>query len=112
MAIQCKGEIVVSLMHNMGYLFIFSLILYECGPGEAAHTIASNMKRCLRFSTFISLIMPNLAKYSIGLSSLEQHHEIEKRKRKKYCLSVAILIPKKVRFELRDPDFSLSIVYL
>jgi hypothetical protein len=56
MAIQCKGEIVVSLMHNMGYLFIFSLILYECGPGEAAHTIAYNMKRCLRFSTFISLI--------------------------------------------------------
>jgi hypothetical protein len=40
------------------------------------------MKRCLGFSTFIFLILPNLAKYTIRPSSLEQHHEIEKRKRK------------------------------
>jgi hypothetical protein len=62
------------------------------------------MKRCLRFSTFISLILPNLAKYTIGPLPLEQHHEIEEKKKKKHCLLLAILIPKKVRFELKDPD--------
>jgi hypothetical protein len=47
-------------------------------------TIAYNMKGCLRFSTFIFWISPNLSKYTYGLSPLEQHQKFE---RKNNCLS-------------------------
>jgi hypothetical protein len=35
---------------------------------------------CLRFSTFIFWMLPNLAKDTYGWSSLEQHYKIEKIK--------------------------------
>jgi hypothetical protein len=37
------------------------------------------MKRSLRFSTFLFLISPNLAKYTYGWLPLEQHLKIEKK---------------------------------
>jgi hypothetical protein len=46
-------------------------------------TIAYNMKGCLRFYTFIFLILLNLAKFMYGLSLIEQHHEVEKNN---HCL--------------------------
>jgi hypothetical protein len=42
-------------------------------------TIVYSMKVCLRFSTFIFWISPNLSKYIYGWSSLKQHHKIEKK---------------------------------
>jgi hypothetical protein len=45
--------------------------------------IAYNMKGCLRFYTFIFWISPNLAKYTFGIFTFEQHCKIEKKKRKK-----------------------------
>jgi hypothetical protein len=41
--------------------------------------IAYIMKGCLRFYTCIFWTLPNLSKYIYGLSSLEQHHKIEKK---------------------------------
>jgi len=41
--------------------------------------IARTMEGCLRFDIFIFQTLPNLAKYIYGLSSLEQHHKIEKK---------------------------------
>ncbi len=38
-------------------------------------TIVYNMKVCLRFSTFIFWISPNLSKHIYGWSSLKQHHK-------------------------------------
>jgi hypothetical protein len=45
-------------------------------------TVAYHMKKeCLRFSIFIFLISPNLAKcVSFCISRLEQHHKIENKK--------------------------------
>jgi hypothetical protein len=40
-------------------------------------TIAYNMKGCFKFYTFIFWISPNLVTYR--LSSLEQHHKIERK---------------------------------
>ncbi len=42
-------------------------------------TVTYNMKGCLRFYTFIFLILLNLAKFPYGLSLIEQHHEVEKK---------------------------------
>jgi len=42
-------------------------------------TIAYNMKGCLRFSTFILWIVPNLVKYTCGWLSLEQYWKIGKK---------------------------------
>jgi hypothetical protein len=39
------------------------------------------MNGCLKFYTFISLKSSNLAKYTYDLSSPEQHHKIEKKKK-------------------------------
>jgi hypothetical protein len=50
-------------------------------------TISYNIKRHLRFSFFIYLISPNLAKYTCECSSLAQHHtKWKKRKEKKKTL--------------------------
>ncbi len=38
------------------------------------------MKRCLRFSSLIFLISPNLAKHAYGWLPLEQNHKVEKEK--------------------------------
>jgi hypothetical protein len=38
----------------------------------------NNEKGCSRFSTFIFMILPNLAKYTYGWSPVGQHHKIEK----------------------------------
>jgi len=46
-------------------------------------SIAYNTKGCLRFFSFIFWISPNLAKYTYGWLSLEQHHKIGKNKNKK-----------------------------
>ncbi len=46
---------------------------------------AYNMKGCLRLSTFIFAIWPNLAKYTYGQLPFEQHHKIEKKKEKHCC---------------------------
>ncbi len=42
--------------------------------------VAYNRKGCLRFSNFILWVVPNLAKYAYGWSSLEQYWKIEKNK--------------------------------
>jgi len=42
-------------------------------------TIAYNMKGCLRFSTFMFWIVPDLVKYTYGWSSLEQYLKIGKK---------------------------------
>jgi hypothetical protein len=46
-------------------------------------TIDSNMKGCLRFSTFVFSIFSNLAKYTYELLPLKQHQEIDEKKREK-----------------------------
>jgi hypothetical protein len=42
--------------------------------------IAYNMKCCLKFYIFIFWISPNLAKYTFGILTFEQHCKIEKKK--------------------------------
>jgi hypothetical protein len=42
---------------------------------------AYNMKGCLRLSTFIFAIRPNLANYTYGQLPFEQHHKIEKKRK-------------------------------
>jgi hypothetical protein len=39
------------------------------------------MNGCLKFYTSIFFKLPNLAKYTYGLSSPEQNHKIEKKKK-------------------------------
>jgi hypothetical protein len=48
------------------------------------------MKFCLRLYTFIFAIWPNLAKYTSGQLPFEEHHKIEKKKRKKHCYAVKL----------------------
>ncbi len=47
-------------------------------------------ERVLKFSTFIFLILSNLAKYTYGLSSLEHHHKIEKKTYVYMCVNCGI----------------------
>ncbi len=53
-------------------------------------TIAYDVKGCLRFSTFIFWILPNLITYTYGWLPLEQHHKIEGNK--KTCCSEAAFV--------------------
>jgi len=60
---------------------ILSRVLYSIEDNSPKNfTITYNMKGCLRFYTFIFLILLNLAKFTYGLSPIEQHHEVGKKK--------------------------------
>ncbi len=65
-------------------------------------TIAYNMKVHLRFYTFIFWISPNLAKYTYGLSPLEQHHKIEDENKNKHSSLVVVFgeISRCLNFEI------------
>jgi hypothetical protein len=59
---------------------ILSQVLYSIEDNSPKNfTITYNMKGCLRFYTFIFLILLNLAKLTYGLSLIEQHHKVEKK---------------------------------
>jgi hypothetical protein len=60
-------------------------------------TIASNMKGCFKFYTFIFWISPNLVKYTYRLLSLEQHHKIERKQAVCHTYGLAIYIEKHLK---------------
>jgi len=75
---KCKKEFSVtnSLLFFFGkispkkWFFLISKIRHYC--------VQYDMKGCLRFYNSIFWILSNLAKYTYGLSPLEQQHKIEK----------------------------------
>jgi hypothetical protein len=72
-------------------------------------TIVYNIKGCLRFSTFMFLISPNLAKYTYGRSALEQYHKIEKRKKHRFHPTKYYTMDNPCFPHIRLPSMSLSL---
>jgi hypothetical protein len=71
---------------------ILSWVLYSIEDNlPKKFTITSDMKGCLRFYTFIFLILLNLAKFTYGLSLIEQHHEVEKKYTAWFSLTMGYL---------------------
>ncbi len=66
-------------------------------------------KGCLRFSTFMFLISPNLAKYTYGRSALEQYHKIEKRKKHWFHPTKYYTMDNPCFPHIRLPSMSLSL---
>jgi hypothetical protein len=65
-------------------------------------TIAYNMKVHLIFYIFIFWISPNFAKYTYGLSPLEQHHKITNENKNKHSSLVVVFreISRCLNFEI------------